>query len=259
MRIVVNADDFGLSQDTVRATIGAIRAGYVTSATLMPNVPASAEAIAFARTTPGTSFGVHLTFGGEGSGKSVAPRGKVPALVDSTGRLHRSTNRIRLNAVLGRLPVSQIEQEIAAQVDWARSHGIEISHVDSHQHLHKYRPFQEALVRVLPKLGLRRVRNVQDVYLRRPRASFTVLFGNRWRTDLMSRFATTEHFYMPASAGDTSWIALLGLPELQNSTIEVGVHPGGTEPWRQLESDGAAEFARKATTSGHRLVTWLEI
>jgi chitin disaccharide deacetylase len=259
MRIVVNADDFGLSQDSVRATIAAIRAGYVTSATLMPNVPCSAEAIAFARTMPGVSFGVHLTFGGEGSEKSVASPADLPALVDSEGRLSQSTNRVRLNAILGRLPVPQLELEIAAQVNLIRDQGIEISHVDSHQHLHKYKPFREALARVLPKLGLRRVRNVQDVYLRRPRMSLTALFGNRWRTDLMMRFATTDHFYMPASAGETSWTALLRYPELQNSTIEVGVHPGETEPWRQLEAEGAADFAREAKNGGHRLITWLEI
>ena len=259
MRIVVNADDFGLSHDTVRATISAIHAGHVTSATLMPNVPASAEAVAFARVTTGVSFGIHLTFGGDGSERPVASPADVPALIDRTGRLHHNTNRIRLKAILGRLPVPQIEREIAAQVDWVRGHGIDISHVDSHQHLHKYRPFREALVRVLPKLGLRRVRNVQDVYLRRPRMSYTSLLGSRWRTDLMRRFATTDHFYMPASAGDTSWTALLRIPELQGSTIEVGVHPGETEAWRQLESVGAADFAREATASGHGLVTWLEI
>ena len=45
--------------------------------------------------------------------------------------------------------------------------GVPVSHVDSHRHLHKYGPFAGALRRVLPGLGIERVRNVQDVYLRR--------------------------------------------------------------------------------------------
>jgi len=259
MRIVVNADDFGLSADTVSATVAAIQAGYVTSATLMPDAPASPEAVAFASTTPAVSFGVHLTFCGEGSGQSIAPAEDVPALIDRVGRLHSNTNRVRLLAVLGRLPVQQLEREIAAQLDWARSQGIEVSHVDSHQHLHKYKPFREALGRVLPTLGIRRVRSVQDIYLHRPRPGPTALFGSRWGSDLRARFATTDHFYMPASAGDRSWTALLRRPDLQNSTIEIGVHPGKHEPWRQLEAEGGAEFAREAMSSGHRLVTWREI
>jgi len=259
MRIVVNADDFGLTPDTVRATIAAVRAGHVTSATLMPGAPASGEALDFARATPGISFGVHLTFGGEGSDRTVAPPQEVPALVDSTGRLHAQTNTVRLKALLGRLPVSELEREIAAQIDWLRSHGVAVSHVDSHQHLHKYRPFREALTRVLPTVGIRRVRNVQDVYLRRPLVSPTVWLGRRWRADLMRRFETTEHLYMPGTAGDASWTALLHRPELWTSTIEVGVHPGEDEEWRREEMQGAAEFAAEAGAAGAQLVTWLDI
>lgn len=258
MRVVVNADDFGISPDTVRATVAAIRAGHVTSATLMPNAPASAEAIAFARASSDVSYGVHLTFVGDGPERPVAPPADVPTLVDRSGRLCR-TNSVRLAAALGRLSVPQIEREIAAQVDWLRSHGIDVSHVDSHRHLHKYGPFREALGRVLPKLGLERVRSVQDVYLRRPIVSPTVWFGRRWRADLASRFVTTDHFYMPASAGDASWTNLLRGPSLGGETLEVGVHPGEIEDWRQLEARGTTEFAREAMAAGHRLVTWREI
>ena len=159
MRIVVNADDFGLSADTVRATIDAVNAGHVTSATLMPNAPASAEAIEFARNGfLGVSFGVHLTFVGDGDERPLSSPQGVPVLVDRAGKLRR-TNVVRLAAVLGRLPVDQLEREIEAQVEWARSRGVEVSHVDSHRHLHKYGPFREALARVLPRLGISHVRN----------------------------------------------------------------------------------------------------
>ncbi len=257
LRIVVNADDFGMSEDTVHATVEAIRAGHVTSATLMPNAPAQAAALAFARESPNVSFGVHLTFVGDGSERAVAPAAEVPDLADAKGRLRR-TNRIRLLAALGRLSVAQIEREVAAQVDWLQTHGVEVSHVDSHRHLHKYSPFREALGRVLPTLGVKRVRNVQDVYLRRPLVSPTVAFGRRWRADLMSRFTTTDHFYMPTSTGDTSWTALLER-QLAGSTLEVGAHPGELEDWRRAESNGLTEFAAAARAAGHRLVTWSEI
>jgi len=258
MRIVVNADDFGLSADTVRATIDAVNAGHVTSATLMPNAPASAEAIEFARSASGVSFGVHLTFVGDGDERPVSSSQGVPVLVDRAGKLRR-TNVVRLAAVLGRLPVDQLAREIEAQVAWARSRGVEVSHVDSHRHLHKYGPFREALARALPRLGISRVRNVQDVYLRRPLLSPTVWLGARWRSDLMLRFTTTDHFYMPATAGDVSWTDLLRAPGLQKSTIEIGVHPGELEEWRMREARGVAEFAQTADSAGCSLVTWRDI
>lgn len=258
MRIVVNADDFGLSVDTVRATIDAVTAGHVTSATLMPNAPASAEAIDFARSAGGISFGVHLVFVGDGDETPVSAPQDVAALVDRAGRLRR-TNAVRLAALLGRLSVGDIAREIEAQVDWMRSRGVEISHVDSHRHLHKYGPFREALARVLPRLGIRRVRNVQDVYLRRPLVSPTVWLGERWRAELMELFETTDHFYMPASTGDAGWTTLLHKPDLEGSTIEVGVHPGELEEWRVREARGLAEFGPAAVASGHELVSWLDV
>ena len=255
MRVVVNADDFGLSEDTVQATIDAIEAGYVTSATLMPCMPASEQAVAFALRNPHVSFGVHLTFVGDGEERPVSAPHEVPSLVDVSGRLH-ATNRVRLAAVAGRLPVAELEREVVAQVDWFRARGMDVSHVDSHRHLHKYAPFREALARALPRLGITRVRNVQDVYLRKPLVSPTVLFGRRWRADLMRRFRTTDHFYMPASAGDTSWIDVLGrVPD--EATLEIGVHPGRREEWRVAEQSGAEKFLEAVGAA--RLVSWREI
>ena len=64
MRIVVNADDFGASAETVEATIECLEEGALTSATIMPTMPAVDDALAYARDRPDRSFGVHLTFVG---------------------------------------------------------------------------------------------------------------------------------------------------------------------------------------------------
>src|SRR5207237_4490463 len=141
-------------------------------------------------------------------------------------------------AVAGRIAVEQIEREVVAQVEWFRTRGVEISHVDSHRHLHKYAPFREALARALPRLGITLVRNVQDIYLRRPLVSPTAVFGRRWRGDLMKHFETTDHFYMPATTGDASWADVLTRVRSDES-LEIGVHPGALEPWRIGEAKGA--------------------
>jgi predicted glycoside hydrolase/deacetylase ChbG (UPF0249 family) len=257
VRVVVNADDFGFSEDTVESTIAAIEAGHVTSATLMPGMPASEQAIAFARNNPQVSFGVHLTFVGDGEERPVSAPVDVPALVDSAGALRR-TNRVRLAAAVGRLPIEQLEREIVAQVEWFRTRGLDVSHVDSHRHLHKYAPFRDALARALPRLGITRVRNVQDIYLGRPLVSPTVWFGRHWRAELMKQFVTTHHFYMPASAGDTSWTEILGRLSA-GETLEIGVHPGLLDEWRVAESRGAEHFARASAVQGVTFADWRDI
>lgn len=256
MRIVVNADDFGYSKDTVEATIASIEAGHVTSATIMAGAPAADEAAAYARRTPEVSYGVHLIFVGDGPEKPIAPRSAVRGLVNWSGAFRR-TNTQRLAAMLRALPVSQISEEIKAQVDWVRTRGVDVSHVDSHRHLHKYERLQEALEGTLPALGLNRVRNVQDIYLELPAVSPTRWFGSGWRRSLMRRFSTTDHFYMPTSTGDTSWQPVLDLVRA-GETLEIGVHPG-LDGWRAAEVEGSIELARSAAARGAALVTWRAI
>jgi chitin disaccharide deacetylase len=260
MRIVLNADDFGFSADTVRATIECFESGWLTSASLMPGMPATAEALVFASAHPEFSFGVHLTFVGDGAERSTAPPDEVPALVDSDGRFP-PTNTVRLRALARRLPEDQIQREVEAQVRAITDLGVTVSHVDSHRHLHKYGPFRVALARVLPKLGVERVRNVQDVYIRRPLRSPTFWLGARWRRRLMAQFTTTTHFYMATSARDGDWTPLL--EQLRtvppDATLEVGAHPGYEEAWRSSERVALSTFAAAAAEAGHALVPWTEI
>ncbi len=259
MRIVVNADDFGASAETVAATIRCLEDGTLTSATIMPTMPAADEALAYARERSDKSFGVHLTFVGDGEERCAAAPADLPALVDEAGRFPAATP-VRLRALFRRLPVGQIEREIAAQIALVHDRGVAISHVDSHRHLHKLAPFRKALEKVLPRFGIERVRSVQDVYLTRPFAGATYWVGSLWLRPLRRAFRTTDHFYMPASTGDIGWAdELLGrIESLPGSTLEVGVHPG-PDGWRADERLSAERLAAAAPELGHELVSWRAI
>lgn len=259
MRIVLNADDFGASAETVAATIESFEAGALTSATIMATMPAAQQALAYARGRPDRSFGVHLTFVGNGDERCAADPAAVPGLVDEVGRFP-ATTPVRLRAFLRRLPVAEIEREIAAQLSLVVDAGVHISHVDSHRHLHKLAPFRAALRRVLPRFEVEHVRTVQDVYLSRPLVRTTYWVGAAWRRPLVRSFRTTDHFYMPASAGDLGWAEdlLTRVSQLPGATLEVGVHPG-FDDWRDDERRNAARLAARAGELGHELVSWREI
>jgi predicted glycoside hydrolase/deacetylase ChbG (UPF0249 family) len=259
MRIVLHADDFGASPDTVRATIECFEHGALTSVSVMPAMPAAADALDFALAHPELDIGVHLTFVGEGDERALSPPAEIPGLVDGDGRF-LPTRNVRLRALARRVPVDQIGREIAAQIEAVRTRGIEISHVDSHRHLHKLPSFREALVRTLPRFGIHRVRAVQDVFLRRPLRSPTYWLGQRWQRRLASAFTTTDHMYMPTSAGDREWAEPLAslIPGLGGSTLEIGVHPGYGD-WRDDERESVLAFAAAARRDGHELVAWREI
>ena len=257
MRILINADDFGQSDDTVAATIECFERGSLTSATIMPKMPATAKAIEFARQHPDLSFGVHLTYVRENDATPEAPfcrAADIPALIDIDGRFPPS-NSVRRAALLGRIPIDQIERETAAQIESLVACGIPISHVDSHGHLHKFKPFREALRRVLPRFGITRARSVQDIYLTRPLRSPTFWFGPIWRRKPRRSFMAPEHFFMPDSMKDTNWPIKL-LARANGHSVEVGVHPGYLEDWRARDRVAVQEFAARAKSAGHELIGW---
>ena len=255
MRIVLHADDFGASADTVRATIECFEQGALTSASIMPAMPATAEAVEFARAHRDLDVGVHLTFVGEGDERPLSPPDEISGLVDESGRF-LATRTIRLRALARRLPVEQIEREMTAQISAVRDQGVDISHVDSHRHVHKLPSFREALARVLPAFGIEHVRAVQDLYLRKPRKSPTYWLGGRWQKALERAFTTTDHMYMPTSAGDLGWERPLAeIARRLDGTLEVGVHPGYGD-WRDGERTSVLAFAELARRDGHELVSW---
>lgn len=258
--IIVTADDFGYDQDTTQATIDCFKAGALTSATIMPKMPATAMAVDFACKNPQHAYGVHLTFVRDTVEGPVADPRLIPALVGEDGAFLPS-NQVRLMALLGKLPVEQLCIEIAAQIERVMDSGVAISHVDSHGHLHKFKPFVQALAATLPKYGLSRVRNVQNQYTVTPLKSPTYWMGAYWRRRIMANFATTPHFFMGTNASDPQWMEKLLARPLQG-VLEVGFHPGGplhAEAWRNAERQACLDFAVQARQRGARLISWNDI
>ena len=256
-RIIINADDFGHDDDCVAATIECFENGSLTSATIMPKMPATAAAIEYAKSHPQFSFGVHLTFVSNGIEYPMSDPKEIAALCASSGQFRRSQT-MRVLAMWNRLPVDQIERETAAQLAFVRDHGVAISHVDTHGHLHKFGPFLRALANVMPRFGIKRLRTAQDVYLRKPLKSPTFWYGPVWRRKIMARFLTTDHLFMPTSPGDALEMARL-VPRLPGGSIEVGVHPGRRDAWRDPERIGVQSFAANARAAGHQLINWNDL
>ena len=254
--LIVNADDFGMDAETVGATIECFERGALTSATVMPNMPATDEAVAFARGHPEFSFGVHLTFAGRGEERPVSEPAAVQALVDADGRFPPSRS-VRLRAMARRVPTNQIEREMEAQIGRVRDAGVAISHVDSHFHIHKFGPFLAALEQVLPRFGIRRVRAAQDWYITRQYRSPTYWYGGVWKHRIQRRFDTTDHFFMPTNVADAEGIEAL-IPRMALGTVEVGGHPGRTG-WRDAERRALERFSAGASAAGHRLVSWHDV
>jgi chitin disaccharide deacetylase len=131
--LVVNADDFGLSQGINRGIRSAFNHGIVRSVSLMPNGPAFEDAVRMAARTPGLDVGIHLTLVNE---QSIAPLAEVLGLADQQGLLPKSYLPFIARYILKRFRLNQIQTEIKAQIQKIQDAGISPTHLDSHQHLH---------------------------------------------------------------------------------------------------------------------------
>src|SRR5262249_11004757 len=114
-RLVVVADDFGMTSGVSRAVALGFDRGIVTAASLVAGGEAFDEAAALARARPRLGVGLHATFC---DGRAVLPADRLPGLVGRDGRLETSPAKagVRYWRERRRL-VPEIEAEIAAQFE----------------------------------------------------------------------------------------------------------------------------------------------
>jgi len=258
MKVIINADDFGYDSDTVKSTIDAFIRGTITSATIMPNMPGTAEAIRFAKDHPQFSFGVHLTYSRTTCERPICSNHASQGLTDITGSF-KTANDLRSLALIGRISKIDIELETIAQIERMMTSGVHISHVDSHGHLHKFPVFQSVLRDILPRFSLRRVRAVQNVFFGPRVLRPTSWFSGTWGRMISDSFITTSHMYMPAGIFDLRWSSRLLEVIPRDACIEVGVHPGMAEPWRLLQIIEADKFVSTCRHVSVDLATWNDI
>lgn len=252
-RLIVNADDFGLDDETVDWTVKCFEAGKITSATIMAGMPATERAVAYAKGHPQFSFGVHLCLVDE---KPLCSSDAIPSMIDpKTGKLW-STRQFILRNFLGLVKVEDIKREMLAQINALRSLGLRISHLDGHGHNHRLPQSIKALVAVREELGGNiPVRRCQDLFVGKPGFLSRLINGPMQKRLEMADIAMTDHFLMAAGhTSDGKWFskAVAALPA---GTTEIGIHPGKAEVWRRIDCEDCLAF----DFSGIELITYNSI
>lgn len=180
-RLIVNADDFGLTAGVNHAIAEGHNLGIVTSATLMARGRAFDDAVRLAHSTPKLSVGCHVVLvDGEPvlrpeqvrSLLAPAKREGLPFAPIRTGtarrvavttapqaRFHNGFGGLAVGAVRRGLDSNQIQQETEAQIRQLQAAGIEVTHVDAHKHTHMLPQVADAVMRAAVSCGVRAIRN----------------------------------------------------------------------------------------------------
>ena len=164
-RLIINADDFGLTSGVNRAIAEAHQRGVVTSTTLMANSRAFRDATTFAqsaaRGNKHLSVGCHVVLL---DGTPLLPPGSAPTLLqdnssNGSARFRDSLNDFVIASFRHKLNPAEIEAEAAAQMERIQSAGIQLSHFDTHKHAHMFPAVLRPLLRAASARKVSAVRN----------------------------------------------------------------------------------------------------
>ena len=271
-RLIITADDFGLSEAINEGVERAHCDGILTSASLMVAAPAAADAVRRAKALPGLRVGLHLVVI---EGPAALPPQRIPELVDANGQFPSQQLALGLKYAFHAGARRQLAAEIRAQFEAYAATGLPLDHADAHKHMHLHPSVAKLMLRIGSEFGLRAIRVPAEPPLIMTRSGAPGTLAARalyaWSTFLRRRvhhagMAAADAVFGLAWSGHMTSDRLQRLiPNLPDGCNEIYFHPAARRdeviealmPDYQHEAELAAlidpEF--RAMLSRHGIVT----
>jgi chitin disaccharide deacetylase len=229
--LIVNADDYGLTEGVSAAILDAHRHGVVTSTSVLALSPAFRTTVGWLADAPELGCGAHLAAVGEDPPLLTAR--EVPTLVDGKGRLWPSWRAFLPRVAAGRVDPDDLRREFAAQFDAIAGAGVTVDHLDTHQNLHLWPLVADVVLELGEARGVKVVRVTRSV--ERGPVGQTV---RRLAARLEARLDALGWAYTGASTGldeagnldlPAMVAALARLARTGAASAELATHPGRPE------------------------------
>jgi len=223
-RLIITADDFGLTTEVNEAIERAHRDGVLTSASTMIAEEAAGDAVARARRLPSLRVGLHITVV---DGRSIVTGKPLPKNLFAAGVAYFFFRR------------AELEREIRAQFEAFAKTGLPLDHVDAHHHMHTHPTVFSTILRVGREYGMRAIRIPREPFLASWRASrdrfasrlIWTVFLWPWLTLMRVRARRAGLTVNDAIFGMNDWQAMTAdrvlriIENLPPGTSEIYFHP----------------------------------
>lgn len=223
MKVIINADDMGMSDKVNRSIIHMHQMGIVSSNTLMANAPCFNEALELLAPHPELGTGVHLCLDGPYNSAS-----DYKSIIDPAKGTFYNNNEVVKKIRSFSLDKNEIFREFCLQIEKVLNHGIRVSHLDTHHNLHVYFPILSQVIRVAKKYGISHVRS-QRMNTCVDKGCINKLYRNIHQVYLNLSLKSVSGYYYPAIQDCSDFESNLAcLDRMLNSTvgiIEIMVHP----------------------------------
>ncbi|MEA5528970.1 hopanoid biosynthesis-associated protein HpnK [Dolichospermum sp. UHCC 0684] len=262
--LVINADDFGFSDDVNTAIIQAHEEGILTSTSLMVTGDAAQNAIALAKNHPHLAVGLHLVLV---CGKSVLPPAQIPNLVDSQGNFSNNPTQAGLSYQFNQATRAELRLEISAQLEKFRDSGLNLAHVDGHLHLHVHPVILNILTEFAAEFQIKFIRLPSEELSKNLKIDnrnlftkiiWSIVFGQlrRYGEGLLkaNQIKFADRVYGLLQTGDMSEKYLLGLiPQIEAELVEIYSHPDLVNT--EINNGGEVELAALLSQQVREMLT----
>ena len=268
-KLIINADDFGRHELINKAVEQGLVEGCLRSATLMPGGRAFDSAVAVAKRHKDLGVGIHFTLV---NGYPILPSKAIPSLVTEQNVFYDNYAIFVKRFVAGKVNLEEVQAELAAQLQKLKRTGLDLTHADSHQHMHTLPGIIDIVLKLAKASGIKAVRTPRTPLFCGEFGGIGQLMG-RWGLGALARMAafkvknkglaTTDHFAgIVAGEAVTEPYLMNIVRNLQMGTTEVMMHPGtdngALAPDCNWDHDFEAELAaivsprvRELAAAGH--------
>lgn len=233
-KVIINADDFGLSLGVNEGIILAYQRGILTSTTLLANMPAFEHAVSLARENEGLGVGAHLNIV---RGRPLSPSERVRTLTDEDGNFPSSLHALIRKLIRGKIRTEEIEEEFRRQIEKIQRAGIRISHLDSEKHTHGLPSVLRIVIRLANDYNIKKIRWIHEFGLSKRLLGSTKALAASWAFSSSKKaikqggVSVPDRFYGLCASGHMT-ASRLGriLSRLKDGVTEIMVHPGFISP-----------------------------
>ena len=288
--LIIHADDIGIAHSINIASFDAYKNNAINSGAAMIPSPWIKEVAEFHKKHPNYDLGIHLTLTAEWKNykwRGVSPSNEIPSLLNEYNEFYDNTSDVNINA-----NPEEVRKELQAQIDYARSLGINPSHIDSHMgaiavNKDLWRVFIEVghknkLVSMAWKSRILNLFDkdfpvpdyivpVNDIYMLYPEADRTSI-ENAAGEDIANTLIVNDVYkyddffnlysskVKSLTPGLNVFLLHLGYDNEELKAVTVD-HPEYGSVWRQLDYDvfNSDDFKKVLKNNDIKLVTWGEI
>ena len=158
-KLIITADDYGMSRAVNDAIDEGIEAGIITSTNVMTNMPYYRDAIKLKEKN--VSVGIHWVLA---CGKPVLPKEEIPTLVMENGEFY-SYKEFRKKLRRRKISYNEIKKELVAQYNLFDELMGAPDYWNTHQNTHVDFGIYRFFVDVALELGITKMRSHQRIYI----------------------------------------------------------------------------------------------